>query len=98
MTYIATYPLSGTCVFNIVRTTMHTLREHIQVLQKRQQDIPRSPRSRCAVVSSRMTDTQPLSHDRDCSQASLVLRGQIRDSYHPAGGYLHSYLIVGASF
>jgi hypothetical protein len=46
---------------------------------------------------SRMTDTQPLPHDRECHQASLILRGRIRDSHHPVGGYLSTYLIVGAS-
>jgi hypothetical protein len=61
------------------------------------QDIPRSPRPRCVVVANRMTDTQPLLHDRDCPQASLVLRGWVHDSHHPAGENLPSYLIVGAS-
>jgi hypothetical protein len=97
MIYITTYPPSGAYAFNITRTTQHTLREHIYVLRKRPQDIPRSPCPRCAVVTSRMTDTQPLPHDRGCPQANLVLRRRIRDSNHPAGGYLPSYLDVGAS-
>jgi hypothetical protein len=45
---------------------------------------------------SHMTGTQSLSHDRDCPQESLVLRGRVRDSHHPAGGYLTSYLTVVA--
>jgi hypothetical protein len=53
-----------------------------------------SPHPRCTIVASRTTDTQPLSHNR---QAKLVLRGCVQDSYHPVGGYLHSYLVVGAS-
>jgi hypothetical protein len=48
------------------------------------------------IVTSRTTDTQPLLHDRNYPQASLVLRGQIRDSHHLAGGYFPSYLGVGA--
>jgi hypothetical protein len=42
-------------------------------------------------------DTQYLPHDRDCPQTNLVLRGQVWDSYHPVGGYLPSYLGIGAS-
>jgi hypothetical protein len=61
------------------------------------QDIPRSPWSRCAVVASHTTNTQPVPHDRDCPQAILVLRGQVRDSHHPVWGNLSSYLAVGAS-
>jgi hypothetical protein len=56
-----------------------------------------SPRPRCAVVASRTTDTEPLPHDRDCPQASLVLREQVQDSHHPTEGYLPSYLVVDAS-
>jgi hypothetical protein len=33
---------------------------------------------------------QPLPHNRDCPQASLVLRGRVWDSHHPARGYLPS--------
>jgi hypothetical protein len=72
------------------------LREHIHVLKKRPQDIPRSPRSSCAVVASRTIDTQPLPHDRDCPQSNLVLRRRVRDSHHPMGGNLPSYLFIGA--
>jgi hypothetical protein len=97
MTYITIYPPSCAHVFNAARIALYTLREHIYVLRKRPQYIPRSPRPRCTVVASRTTDTQPLPHDRDCPQANLILRGWIRDSHHPAGGYLPSYLIVGAS-
>jgi hypothetical protein len=61
------------------------------------QDIPRSSCLRCAVVASHMIDTQPLPHDRDCSQASLILRGWVRDSHHPTGVNLPSYIVVGAS-
>jgi hypothetical protein len=43
-----------------------------------------------------MMDTQPLPHDRDYPQASLILRGWVRDSHHPVGGYLPSYLVIGA--
>jgi hypothetical protein len=35
------------------------------------------------VTTSRMTDTQPLPHDRDCPQASLVLSAWVQDSHHP---------------
>jgi hypothetical protein len=66
MTYITTYPSSGTRIFNAARTALHMLRERIHVLRKRQQDIPTSPRPRCAVVASHTTDIQPLPYDRDC--------------------------------
>jgi hypothetical protein len=97
MTYIITYPLSDAYVFNAVRTTLYTLRERIHVLRKWPQDIPRSTCPRCTVVTSRMTDTQPLLPDRDCPQASLVLRGWVQDSHHPTGGYLTFYLFIGVS-
>jgi hypothetical protein len=97
MTYITTYPLIGARTFNATRTALHMLREHIHVLRKRPQDIPRSPLTRCVVVTSRMIDTQPLLHDRDCLQTSLVVRGQVRDPHHPTGGNLPSYLFIGAS-
>jgi hypothetical protein len=42
MTYIITYPSSGIRAFNAARTALHTLREHIHVLNKRPQDNPRS--------------------------------------------------------
>jgi hypothetical protein len=77
MSYITTYPLSGACVFNAARTMMYMLRERIHILSKRPQDISRSPRPRCTVMTSRTTDTQPLPHDRDCPQANLILRGWI---------------------
>jgi hypothetical protein len=83
-------------MFNAAWTTLHMLRERIHVLRKIVQDIPRSPRTRCMNVTSRTTDTQPLPHDRDYSQESLILRGWVRDSHHLAGGYLPTYL-VGAS-
>jgi hypothetical protein len=86
MTYITNYPSSGADTFNAARPTLHTL-----------QDIPRSPCPRCVIVISCTTDTQPLSHDRDCLQANLVLRGRAQDSHHLTGGYLPSYLIVSAS-
>jgi hypothetical protein len=97
MTYITTYTPSGARVFNVARTAMHTLRKRIHVLQKRPQNIPTSPRPRCAIVVSRTTDTQPLPHDRNCTQANLVLRGRVRDSHHPVGGYLPSYHVIGVS-
>jgi hypothetical protein len=97
MTYITTYPPSGVRVFNATWTALHTLRECIHVLRKRSQDIPRSTCPRCAVVTSRTMDTQPLLHDRDCPQANLTLRGCIRDSHHPVGGYLPSYLLIPVS-
>jgi hypothetical protein len=56
-----------------------------------------STRPGYAVVTSRMSDMQPLPHNRDYPQASLTLRGRVRDSHHPAGGNLPSYLFVGAS-
>jgi hypothetical protein len=61
--------LSGARAFNAAQTTMHMLRERIHILQKRPQDIPKSPHPRCAVVASRTTDTQPLPHDRDYPKA-----------------------------
>jgi hypothetical protein len=72
MTYIITYPPCGARAFNAA--ALHTLREHIHVLRKRSQDIPRSPRSRCVVVTSHMTDMQLLLHDRDCPKENLILR------------------------
>jgi hypothetical protein len=57
VTYITTYPPSDACAFNGTRTTLHTLREHIHVLRKRPQDIPRSPRPSYVVVASHTTDT-----------------------------------------
>jgi hypothetical protein len=48
-------------------------------------------------MASHTTDMQPLPHDRDYSQASLVLRGRVQDSHHPVGGYLPSYLVIDAS-
>jgi hypothetical protein len=48
-------------------------------------------------MTHRIMDTQPLLHDRDYPQASLILRGRVRDSHHPVAGHLPSYLIVGAS-
>jgi hypothetical protein len=94
ITYITTYPTSGVPAFNIAWIALHTLRERIHVLRKRPQDISRSPRPRCAVGASRTIGTQHLPHDRDCPQASLVLRGQVRDSHHPRED---TYLFIGAS-
>jgi hypothetical protein len=48
-------------------------------------------------MTSRTIDTQSLLHDRDCPQANLILRGWVWGSHHPAGGYLPSYLVIGAS-
>jgi hypothetical protein len=96
MTYINTYPPSGACAFNTARTMLYTLWERIHVLRKRSQDIPSFTRPRCAVVTSRTMDMQPLLHDRDCPQANLILRGRVQDSHHPMGGYLLSYIVVGA--
>jgi hypothetical protein len=62
--------------------------------RRRPQDIPRSPCPRCMVMASCMIDTQSISHDMDCPQASLVLRGRVRNSHHPVRGYLSSYLVV----
>jgi hypothetical protein len=95
MTYITTYPPNGTHAFNVAWIALHTLQEHIQVLRKWAQDI--STRPRYAVMTSRTTDMQPLPHDRDCPQASLILRGRVQDSHHPTGGNLPSYLFIGAS-
>jgi hypothetical protein len=97
MAYITTYPPSGVHAFNAAWTALHMLRERIHVLRKRPQDIPRSPRLRCAVMASRTTDTQPLLHDRDYPQANLILRGRVQDSHHPAGRYLPSYRLFGVS-
>jgi hypothetical protein len=96
-TYISIYPPSGSHAFNASWTTLYTLRECIHVLHKQPQDIPSSSCTWCAVVTRRTMDTQPLSHDRDCPQANLVLRGRFQDLHHPAGGYLPSYLDVGVS-
>jgi hypothetical protein len=97
VSYITTYPPSDTRAFNATRTTLHMSQKRIHVLRKRSQDIPRSPRPRCVVVTSRTTDTQPLLHNRDCFQTNLILRGWVQDSHHPVGGYLPSYLFIGAS-
>jgi hypothetical protein len=97
VTYITTYPPSSAHVFNTTRTVLHMLRERIHILRKRSQDIPRSSRPRCVIMISRTTDMQSLPHDRDCPQANLILRGQVRDSHHPTGGSLSSYHIVDAS-
>jgi hypothetical protein len=88
MTYITTYPSSGVHGFN--STWQRCIRyENIFTSSRwRLQDIPRSPRPKCTVVVSHMTDTQPLPYDRDCPQASLLLRGWVQDSHHPVGGYL----------
>jgi hypothetical protein len=83
MTYITTYPPSHVHTFNAAWTMLYTLKERIYVLRKRPQDIPRSPHPRCAVVTSRTIEIQPLSHNRGCPQANLVLRGWVRDSHHP---------------
>jgi hypothetical protein len=96
-TYITTYPPSGSHTFNAAWIALHTLQEYIHVLRKRLPDIPRSPCPRCTVVTSRMTDMQPLPYDRDCPQANLVLRGRVWDSHHPVREYLPSYLFVSAS-
>jgi hypothetical protein len=42
-TYVITYPPSDVHAFNAMWTTLHMLRERIQVLQKWPRDIPRSP-------------------------------------------------------
>jgi hypothetical protein len=60
-------------------------------------DIHISPRPRCVVVTNHTTDTEHLPHDRECPQASLILRGQVRDLHLPVRGYLPFYFIVGAS-
>jgi hypothetical protein len=41
MTYITTYPPSGAHVFNAAWTALHMLQEHIHILRKWPQDIPR---------------------------------------------------------
>jgi hypothetical protein len=90
-------PSSGARTFNAARIALYMWQECIHVLQKRPQNIPRPPYPRCVGVASRMTDTQPLPHDRDYHQESLILRGWVQDSHHPVGGHLPSYLVVGAS-
>jgi hypothetical protein len=96
MIYITTYLLSGTHAFNVAWIALHMLQECIHVLRKWPQEIPRSPHPMCAVVTHCTIDTQPLPHDRDCPQASLILRGRVQDSHHPMGGYLLSYIVVSA--
>jgi hypothetical protein len=97
MTYITTYPPSGARVFNATWTAPHTLRELIHILRKRLQGMPRSPCPRCVVMTSHITDTQPLLQYRDCPQTNLILREQVQYSHHPVGGNLPSYLFIGAS-
>jgi hypothetical protein len=63
--------------------------------RRRPHDTLMSSCSRCAVVASHMIDTRPLPHDRDCPQASLVLRGRVQYSHHLTGGNLASYLFIG---
>jgi hypothetical protein len=75
MIYITTYPPSGARVFNDVWTALHTFRECFHVLWKRPQDIHRSPRPRCAIMTSHTINTQPLPHNRDCPQVNLILWG-----------------------
>jgi hypothetical protein len=41
-----------------------------------------------AVVTSHTTDIQPLPHDMDCPQVSLILRGRVQDSRYPGGRIL----------
>jgi hypothetical protein len=43
MTYITTYPPSGSHAFNVTWTSLHMLQERIHVLWKWPQDIPSSP-------------------------------------------------------
>jgi hypothetical protein len=99
MSYITTYPPSGTHAFNTAWTTLHMLQERIHALQKSPQDIPipRSPHTIGARSSLIAQWTAALLHDRDCPQANLILRGRDQDSHHPTGGYLPSYLVIGAS-
>jgi hypothetical protein len=97
MTYITTYPSSDARAFNVAQIVLHMLQECIHVLRKRPQDIPGSPCPRCMVVASRMTDTQPISHDKHYPQVNLVLRGRVQNSDHSVRGNLPSYLFVGAS-
>jgi hypothetical protein len=59
MTYITTYPPSGTHAFNAAWTTLHTLQERIHVLRKWPQDISRSTHPRYALVTRRTTDCSP---------------------------------------
>jgi hypothetical protein len=77
MIYIIIYPSNKARIFNAAWTMLHTSREHIHVLRKRPQNIPRSPCPKCAVVASRTIDAQPPLHDRDCPQANLILRGRV---------------------
>jgi hypothetical protein len=56
-----------------------------------------STRPRYVVVTSHTMDIQPLLHDRDYPQVSLILRGRVQDSHHPTRGYLPSYLDEGVS-
>jgi hypothetical protein len=42
-------------------------------------------------------ELQPLSNDRDCSQANFILKGRVQDTHDPSEAYLPSYLVVGAS-
>jgi hypothetical protein len=84
-------------------THLTIVQERIHILRKWPQDIPRSLLAlgmRSWLVTQRTATPhdglQPLPHDRDCPQANPVLRGWVRDSHHPVGGYLPSYLDVGA--
>jgi hypothetical protein len=75
---------------------LHTSQECIHVLQKWPQDIPRSLLAlgtRSWLVARRTA----ISIARyGLSSSNPILRGRIRDSYHPAIGYLPPYLGVGA--
>jgi hypothetical protein len=86
--------LSGTHMFNVAWTMLHTLQERIHVLKKRPQDITRSPCPTCTFVTSRTTDMQPLPHNRDHPQANLILRGHVQDLHHPTRGYLPYHMCV----
>jgi hypothetical protein len=96
-TYIKTYPPNGAHSLTLCGQHCIHYENVFTSCRRRPPNIPRSPRPRCAVMASRMTNTQPISHDMVSPQASLVLRGQVRDSHHLTGRNLSSYLFIGAS-
>jgi hypothetical protein len=97
MTYITTYP-QVVPVHLMLHGQCYICYENVFISYRRhRQNIHRFSRPKCTIMVSHMTDMQPLPHDRDCPQASLVLWERVRDSHLPSRGKLPSYLFIGAS-
>jgi hypothetical protein len=81
MTYITTYPQVAPMHLTLHRQCCIRYENIFMSCTRRPQDIPRSPHPRCMVMTNRMIDTQLISHDMDCPQASLVLRGRCHTQF-----------------